>query len=311
MNSIVAAPNWQDWTRQNTLFSHTAIWEDLTFNIAGGSDPEQVPGLRVSSTAFPMLGVGAQLGRTFTAEEDASGHRVVIISDALWRRRFGADPGVVGRITQLNGEAFEIIGVMPPSFAFVQKRYAIWVPIAFTAQDAQTADRIRSTLAARLKPVSRSTRRKLNCRRSPVVSKLSTESTGRELRLLHGWYDLACASFVRRSMRLLGAVGLVLLIACVNVANLLLAQAVVRHREFAIRAALGAGRARLASQLLAEGLLLSVSGWNRWRRAGVARDLGTGVVPPGQSIRFAPFRRCDGRASAIHRFSPSCSRLPR
>ena len=147
--SIVAAPNWQDWTRQSTSFSQTAIWEDLTFNIAGGSDPEQVPGLRVSSTAFPMLGVGAQLGRTFTAEEDASGHRVVIISDALWRRRFGADPGVVGRITQLNGEAFEIIGVMPPSFAFVQRRYAIWVPIAFTAQDAAA----RSAFVLRRRPV--------------------------------------------------------------------------------------------------------------------------------------------------------------
>ena len=136
---------------QSTSFAHTAIWEDLRFNIAGGADPEQVPGLRVSSTVFPMLGVAPQLGRTFTAEEDAPGHAVAVISDALWRRRFGARQDVIGQMTRLNGQPYEIIGVMPPSFAFLQQAYAVWVPIAFTEQDEARGSH-SFYAAARLKP---------------------------------------------------------------------------------------------------------------------------------------------------------------
>jgi hypothetical protein len=109
----------------------------MRFNIAGGGDPEQVRGLRVSSSVFPMLGVAPQLGRTFTTDEDAPGHNVVVISDGLWRRRFAARPDVIGETTRLNGQPYEIIGVMPPSFSFVQTEYVVWVPIAFTAQDAE------------------------------------------------------------------------------------------------------------------------------------------------------------------------------
>ena len=133
---IVSAPNWQDWQRQNTSFEQMAIWENLRFNLAGDAEPEQVAGMRASSGLFPMLGIRPQLGRTFTAAEDVPGHDVVVISDTLWRQRYGADPAVIGRVTRVNGKPHEIIGVMPREFIFEQRRQQIWVPIAFNASDA-------------------------------------------------------------------------------------------------------------------------------------------------------------------------------
>ena len=285
---IVAAPNFQDWSRQSTSFTHTAIWEDLSFNIAGGSDPEQVPGLRVSSTVFPMLGVAPQLGRTFTAEEDTPGHAVAVISDGLWRRRFAARQDVIGQTMRLNGQPYEVIGVMPPSFAFIQQAYAVWVPIAFTEQDEGRGSH-SFYAAARLKPdvafdAARAEMRAIGSRLEKQYEWNKGESA-----TITRMTDLGITQIRGTLYALLGAVGMVLLIACVNVANLLLARATARHREFAIRAALGAGRARLASQMLAEGLLLAALGGVAgvglaW--AGTAALAGS--LPP--SIRFAPFR---------------------
>jgi len=285
---IVAAPNFQDWSRESRSFTHTAIWEDLSFNIAGGSDPEQVPGLRVSSTVFPMLGVAPQFGRTFTPEEDAPGHAVVVISDGLWRRRFAARQDVLGQTTRLNGQPYEIIGVMPPSFAFLQRSYAVWVPIAFTEQDEGRGSH-SFYAAARLKPdvafdAARAEMRTIGSRLEKQYEWNKGESA-----TITPMTDLGIEQVRRTLYALVGAVGMVLLIACVNVANLLLAQAVARNREFAIRAALGAGRGRLASQMLAEGLLLALAGGAAG--AGLAWS-GTaalaGTLPA--SIRFAPFR---------------------
>ena len=293
---IVAAPNFEDWSRQSTSFSHTAIWEDLRFNIAGGSDPEQVPGLRVSSSVFPMLGVAPQLGRTFTAEEDAPGHAVVVISDALWRRRFGGRRDVLGQTVRLNGQPHEIVGVMPPSFAFVQHAYAVWVPIAFARQDAERGSH-SFYAAARLKPgvpfdTARSEVRAIGSR----LEKQYEWNKG-EGATITRMADLGVAQVRGTLYALLGAVGMVLLIACVNVANLLLAQAVARHREFAIRAALGAGRGRLATQMLAEGLLLAGLGGI----AGVALAWAGTAALAGSlpaTIRLAPFR--EARTVLLH-----------
>jgi len=291
--SIVSAPNYQDWSRLATSFSSTAIWEYQNFNLAGAPDPEQVPGMRVSSSLFTMLGVPPQIGRTFTPEEDAPGHDVLVISDALWRRRFGADPSVIGRVVRLNDRPFEIIGVMPPSFRFTQARHAVWVPIQFTKQDAGrgshsffAAARLRAGVdfqSARAEMLALG--RQLAAAHQENTDEIATISRMDEL----GVGDLRGTLYM-----LLGAVVLVLLIACVNVANLLLAQASARRREFAIRAALGARRSRLALQLVAEGLVLASAG----AAAGVALAwLGTaalaGTLPP--SIKFAPFRE----ASAV------------
>jgi hypothetical protein len=134
--SIVAAPNWQDWTSRSTSFAHTTIWEFQRFNLSGDGEPEQVFGLRVSSGVFPMLGLAPQAGRVFTAAEDAPGHDVVVISDALWRRRFGGAAATIGRPLRINGRVYEIVGVMPPSFIFPTAREQVWVPIAFNEHDA-------------------------------------------------------------------------------------------------------------------------------------------------------------------------------
>ena len=285
---IVAAPNWQDWSTQSQSFTHTAIWESMRFNIAGGADPEQVRGLRVSSSVFPMLGVAPQLGRTFTTDEDAPGHNVVVISDGLWRRRFAARPDVIGETTRLNGQPYEIIGVMPPSFSFVQTEYVVWVPIAFTAQDAERGAH-SFFAAARLKDGVEFTSARAEIQTiAGRLEKLYDTNKG-ESGSITRMNDLGITQLRPTLLALFGAVGMVLLIACVNVANLQLAQASARQREFAIRTALGAGRGRLASQLLAEGLLL----------AAVGGVLGIGLAWVGTSalaqslpasIRLAPFR---------------------
>ncbi|HJR58529.1 MAG TPA: ABC transporter permease [Vicinamibacterales bacterium] len=285
---IVSQPNWEDWQRQSTSFEHLAIWENLRFNLAGDAEPEQVFGMRVSHGLFPMLGLRPQLGRTFLPKEDAPGHDVVVISDGLWRSRYGARPDIIGRTTRVNGKPHEIIGVMPPAFIFEQRRHQVWVPIAFNANDAaRDSHSFRS--AARLKQGI-----------SFESAKAELETIGRRLGQQHEANRGESATITRMTelgvaylkptlYALLGAVGLVLLIACVNVANLLLAQSAARQREFAIRAALGAGRGRIASQLLAEGLLLALAGG----AAGIlVAWLGTAALdsalPP--AISLAPFR---------------------
>jgi putative ABC transport system permease protein len=293
---IVAAPNFEDWSRQSTSFTHTAIWEDLRFNIAGGNDPEQVPGLRVSSTLFPMLGVAPQLGRAFTAEEDAPGHAVVVISDALWRRRFAGRHDVIGQTLRLNGQPHEIVGVMPPSFAFVRHAYAVWVPIAFTRQDAERGSH-SFYAAARLKPGVRFEAARSEMRAIGSRLEKQYEWNKGESATITRMADLGVSQVRGTLYALLGAVGLVLLIACVNVANLLLAQAVARHREFAIRAALGAGGGRLAMQMLAEGLLLAgLGGIAGAALAWAGTAALAGSLPA--SIRLAPFR--EARSALMH-----------
>jgi putative ABC transport system permease protein len=258
----------------------------LNYNISGGTEPEQVLGMRVSAGAFPMLGVPPQLGRTFTEEEEAPGQTVVVISDALWQRRYSANPGVIGQTLRVNGEPHEIIGVMPPRFQFVNQRFQIWVPIAFNPND-HDRDSHSFMAAARLRAgVSFETARD------------EIEAIGRRLdaehREGHGATITPMKQFGVEYLRptlkaLAGAVALVLLIACVNVANLLLARATARQREFSVRSALGASRWRISSQLLAEGLLLAAAGG----MAGIAVAwLATTVLAttlPG-SVGLAPFR---------------------
>jgi putative ABC transport system permease protein len=289
---IVSAPNWEDWQRQSTSFERMAIWEWLRFNLAGDGEPEQVYGMRASHGLFPMLGIAPQLGRTFTAEEDAPGHRVVVISDALWRGRFAGRSDIVGHVIRVNGEPHEVIGVMPPEFIFEQRRHQVWVPIAFNEDDG-SRDSHSFRAAARLKPDV-----------TFEAAKAELEAIGARLRAQHPANDGESATITRMSelgvaylkptlYALLGAVTLVLLIACVNVANLLLAQSAVRQREFAVRAALGAGRARIASQLLAEGLLLAaVGGAAGLGLAWLGTTLLEAALPP--AIRLAPFRDAGG-----------------
>ena len=286
---IVSAPNYKDWLEQATSFESMAIWENRQFNVAMADEPVQAYGMRVSASVFPMLGVQPQLGRTFTPTEDAPGYDVVVIADSLWRSRLGARPDIVGQSIRINGRPHEVIGVMPPSFIFAQRRQQLWVPIAFNTEADVDRGQHSFLVAARLKPGV-----------TFAAAKAEMDSIGRRLARQHEANagetatitplpDVGAASLEQTFTALAGAVVLLLLIACVNVANLLLARASTRQREFSVRWALGASTGRIASQLLAEGLLLSVCG----AIAGVfvawaAIQLMADALP--WSVTNAPFR---------------------
>jgi putative ABC transport system permease protein len=285
---ILSKPNYEDLSATAKSLERTAVWEYQNFNIAGSGGPEQVAGMRVSASLFPTLGVEPQLGRVFTAAEDVPGHDVVVISDGLWRRRFQARPDVAGQTIKLNGRTFEIVGVMPPGFQFTNRGHSVWVPIHFSPQD-EGRDSHSFHAVARLAPgVSfESARAEIETLGRQMASQFP-ENEG-ESASIQRLTDFGVGPLRSTLLTMMGAVGLVLLIACANVANLLLAQASVRQREFGIRSAIGASRGRLVSQLLGEGVALAIVG----ALAGIGLAWGCAAALaeslPG-AIRYAPFR---------------------
>src|SRR5579872_647340 len=257
-----SVPKYNVWRNQ------TLILEDVTaydaggpgLNVSGGDRPEQVKGIHVSYEFFHLFGAPVALGRTFSAEEDRPrGGRVVVLSDGLWKRRFGADPAILGKTMTLGGEVYSIIGVIGPSFAF-QPPPDLYLP--FQADPNSTVQAHFFTVAARLKPG-------VGLGAAKAGMGLAAEEFKRKFPQSlgpNGSFSLEpIQETVVKNVRpalfiLLGAVGCVLLIACANIANLLLARSSVRSREIAIRAAIGAGRSRIVRQLLTESVLLSLIG---------------------------------------------------
>jgi putative ABC transport system permease protein len=285
---IVAHPTYEDWKKETRSFSALGIWEYRTYNVASAQEPEQVQGIRATTSLFTTLGVSPALGRVFTEAEEAPGHHVVVISDSVWRNHFAASASAIGSILRLNGEPFEVIGVMPKGFEFPYRRNGVWVPFAKEYQDEQRGAH-SFWVAARMRPDVEFEQARADVEQVGRALRQRHEESRDEGSTLTMMADQGLGTLRTMLTVLMGAVTLVLIIACVNVANLQLGRALTRRREFALRLALGAGMGRLARQLFAESLMLAFAGglgglalaWATTRAA----DL---ILTPG--FRALPFR---------------------
>jgi putative ABC transport system permease protein len=269
--NIAAPANYIDWRERNRSFTGIAAYEQFNSNGSGASDlfltgfgePQGLKSLGVSGNLFEVLGAAPLLGRTFADEEQWEGRaRVAILSYGLWQSAFGGDPSIVGKTITLSGRGYDVVGVMPPAFFFPGRDVQLWMPFGYTPQLMKTSRRPHwlGVVARRRPGVSfEQARDDMTAIARDLEKQYPDTNTQMGVRLepLHESY----ASGARNALLMLsGAVGLLFLIVCANIANLQLSRGVSRTRELAIRRALGAGRARILRQLLTESVVLSVVG---------------------------------------------------
>ena len=275
-----------------TSFSGTAAFRAWPYALRSGDDVEQLAGARITASLFTVLGVHPVLGRDLSdADAEPGAASVVIISDALWRRRFGANPAALGSRIELGGVPFHVVGVMPPGFSFPRgaelpaglqfgARTELWTPLSFTPKDRRDFGTLNLAAIGRLKP-----RVRANQARAELSAQLHAflEANAPTLQLDYHLLDLQeqAGQHVRRGLLFLfAAAAFVLFIACANVISLLVARTSMRRREFAVRAALGAGRTRIARQLVTENVLLAA--------AGAAIGVGFALVAVRSLLRLVP-----------------------
>jgi predicted permease len=290
-----APPDYYTYRERNRTLDGLDAFYTRALNLTGEREPERVLTLTVSSGFFTTLQTQPSLGRGFEAREEQWGsHRVTILSDGLWQRRFGGDPAVLGRPVVLNGEPYVVVGVMPPAFSFLGINAQLFVPMSFAPGDnLNSHSNYFLSMVGRLKAgvTLNEAASDLNRLSDAIVAELSTNpGTAIDVTPLQ---EVVVRDVRRAVVVMLAAVGFVLLIACANLANMLLARASIRHREIAIRLAVGATRSRLLRQFLIESLVLALGGGMlglglAYLSSDALRLLSERVLPRAQEIRIDP-----------------------
>ncbi|MGH9572093.1 MAG: ABC transporter permease [Candidatus Acidiferrales bacterium] len=260
--AVTSIPKYMSWREQTKAFDATALY-DLgvgRMNLTGGDRPEQISGLHVSADYFPLFGARVIRGRTFSADEDIpNGPDVAVISESLWRNRYGSDPAMIGKNIQLGGVPYEVIGILDRTFRW-DPPMDVWLPIRADPASANQGNYLMAAGRLRQGFTLAQAKAAMGLAAEAFRRKYTNGLGPRQSFTAERMEDVQVADVRPALMLLLGTVGFVLLIACANVANLLLARAAVRRREIAIRTAMGAGRRRIISQLLTESVILSVIG---------------------------------------------------